>query len=406
MRHRLAITLLTQLALVLCGCGRAVFHASSSNVAQANASGNVLEGGIDQFVSGVDYFPDKISFRHAKQLRIEYRGNYKLATFTPNVPGDVLRYILVQRGTPIPDLPEIHEPLTHVFEVPLQRIALGSMRYGGAADLLGVIDRLSFVSGLRAITTRSILDRISSGQILEAYSTELLMDRNVDGIMGYYSSRGESLAMQKDLELGLNRIAMAEHLEETPLAKSEWIKFFGMFFNRERFANDKFDEIEKAYVETASLVRAKLENISSKPKVLVNYQVGDAWPVYGGKNAFARLIEDAGGDYLFRKLPYRHSNYELPFEAVYDRGSDADVWIVGPDLSSAFADGKPRFDERLKRLHASNKFFVSYNPTAERRNPWWDGALISPHIELLDYVKVLHPELVPEHQFKFLRQIH
>ena len=378
---------------------------SSTIVDAATLATNVLDGRIDRYDASLDHFPDKAAFRHATQLKLEYHKHYKLVTFTPNVNGDALRYVLVQRGAPAPDLPDLKHPLTHVFEVPLERISLTSMRYGGAADLLGAVERLSMVTGLRSITTPSIMERIKAGVTLEDYSTEMQLDRNVDAVMGYYSSRGESLAMLKNRELGLNRVGMAEHLEPTPLAKSEWIKFFALFFNREKIANEKFDEIERSYNETKTKVQEKLARVSYRPKVLVNYRSGGVWQVYGGLNAFAQLIEDAGGDYLFKDLPYRHSLYEMPFEALYDRGAEADVWIVGPDLSSQFADGKPRFDERLKKLRASQNFFVSYNPTKEKRNPWWDQALINPHLELLDYVKAIHPELAPEHELKLLRQI-
>ncbi len=405
-RHS-SLSALICVALLGGGCFyQSIPPSSSATVVNATAlATNVLDGKVDRYDAAQDYFPDKVAFRHATQLKLEYRGHYKLITFTPNVNGDVVRYVLVQRGTPVPDLPEIHHPLTHVFEVPLERVSLGSMRYGGASDLLGVQERISLVSGLRSITTPSILANLQSGITSEDYSTEMQLDRQVDAAMGYYSSRGEALAMMKDRELGINRVGMAEHLEPTLLAKSEWLKFFALFFNREKIANEKFDEIERSYNETKAKVQEKLARVSHRPKVLVNYRSGGVWQVYGGLNAFAQLIADAGGEYLFKDLPYRHSLYDLPFEAVYDRGAEADVWIVGPDLSSQFADGKPRFDERLKKLKAAQNFFVSYNPTKERRNPWWDQARINPHIELLDYVNSIHPELVPEHELKLLRQI-
>ena len=403
-----------KLSILLCllvfgaaNCGKSLEQIDSSGpaVSNANPSGNILRGRVGDFNADVDYFPDKTSFQYARQLKLEYRGNYKIVTFTPNVKGDILRYVLVQRGTKVPDLPEMKDPLTRVFEVPLERIAMGSMRYGGATDLLDVVDQVNLVSGLKAITTQSILDRIKDGRILEQYSSELLMERKVDAAMAYYSNSGESLTMQKDLELGINRVAMAEHLEESPLGRSEWIKFFALFFNREKTANEKFGDIEKRYLETAEKVRLKLIDVKYRPKILVNYNRGDSWPVYGGKNGFARLVEDAGGDYLFKDLPYRHSNFDMPLEAVYDKGSEADVWIVSPDFSSTFADGKPRFDERLKKLKANDELFVTFNPTTGNRNPWWDGGLIHPDEELMDYVKILHPELMPDHKLRFLRKI-
>ena len=92
---------------------------------------------------------------------------------------------------------------------------------------------------------------------------------------------------------------MAEHLEPSPLAKSEWLKFFALFFNREKIANENFDEIERNYNETKAKVQENFARVSYRPKVLVNYRSGDSWQVYGGQNAFAQLITDAGGDYLF-----------------------------------------------------------------------------------------------------------
>ena len=258
-----------------------------------------MDGRVDAYNAALDYFPDKVALRHATQLRLEYHGHYKLATFTPNVNGDTVRYVLVQRGTPAPALPNLHHPLTHVFEIPVERVSLGTMRYGSAADLLGVQELLSLVSGLRSITTPSILANIKAGKTSEAYSTEMQLDLNIDATMGYYSSPDEALARLKDRELGLNRVGMAEHLEPSPLAKSEWLKFFALFFNREKIANENFDEIERNYNETKAKVQENFARVSYRPKVLVNYRSGDSWQVYGGQNAFAQLITDAGGDYLF-----------------------------------------------------------------------------------------------------------
>jgi len=163
--NRMASTtylLLIAAALWLSGC---VYQskpvtASTNVVNTVTLTGNTLDGRVDRYDATFDYFPDKVAFRHATQLRLEHHGHYKLVTFTPNVNGDTVRYVLVQRGTPVPNLPGINHPLTHVFEIPLERVSLGSMRYGGASDLLGVQNRLSLVNGLRSITTPSILANI------------------------------------------------------------------------------------------------------------------------------------------------------------------------------------------------------------------------------------------------------
>lgn len=126
------LLLLSASALWLSGClyQSKPVTASANVVNTATLTSNVLDGRVDHYDATLDYFYDKVTFRHATQLKLEYHGHYKLITFMPNVNGDTVRYVLVQRGTPTPDLPDLNHLLTHVFEVPLERISLTSMRYG------------------------------------------------------------------------------------------------------------------------------------------------------------------------------------------------------------------------------------------------------------------------------------
>ena len=369
---------------------------------------NILSGTSDGFNAEIDYFPDKSSFTFSKQLEVSYHNNYKLVRFHSNIGSDEMNYVLVQRGTPVPQIPETQDPRTMIVSVPVEKFTLGSFRYGGAADLFGVVDRLVAAPGFNTITTPAILAGFENGTIKQNYSEELLIDLKTEIVMDVFIFNSQLLKEKHRREIGLMTIGMAEPLEESPLAKTEWIKFFAMFFNREQQANQYFVKVKNDYETLAAQINQRLQN-KIRPRVMVNSFDGDAWHVYGERNAFARLIADAGGDYFWSDGLEKHDAiWDVPYEAAYDRAANADVWIVGPDYSTRFGNGDPLFDNRLLALPPAqnNRFFVTYKPDAGGRNPFWDTALINPQLELADYVKAIHPEIadeiLPNHEFVYL----
>ena len=51
---------------------------------------------------------------------------------------------------------------------------------------------------------------------------------------------------------GTKMIYINEYMESSPLAYAEWIKLFGILFDRTEAAVEKFDEIKKQYLELSS----------------------------------------------------------------------------------------------------------------------------------------------------------
>jgi iron complex transport system substrate-binding protein len=373
-----------------------------------NPGANILDGAVENFDAGTDYFPEKATFTRARQLAVEYGRHYKRVTFRSNLAGETVRYVLVQRGTPVPDLPELADDKTRLVFVPVNRFAQRSFRYGGAVDLLGVVPRLVAFPRSDIITTPSIRRRIESGEVRHDAGVELLVEADTEAVFEFYNGGVQDYLQRQYHELDLQIIQMAEHLESEPLAKTEWIKFLAMFFNREKTANEYYARVESEYENLKNRVAEKLPENSPRPRVMVNHYGGGAWFVYGERNTQTRLIQDAGGDYSWRGAETSYAGiFRTAYEAGYDRLADADVWIVGADWSTRFAKGDPLFDERIRKLPIarSGRFFVTYNPDENGRNPYWDQALINPHLELADYVKAIHPDILPEHEFVYLRNL-
>ena len=66
--------------------------------AAAVATGNIVDGCVENYDPETDYFPDKVSAEYADQFTISYHKHYKLVHNA--VVNDT--YLLVQCGTPVP----------------------------------------------------------------------------------------------------------------------------------------------------------------------------------------------------------------------------------------------------------------------------------------------------------------
>ena len=360
---------------------------------------NLEEAAVGDYDPEVDYFPDKVAIRHASQIEIEYHRHYKIARIETLGMGEELEFVLVQRGPAMP--PTRRDAL--VVQVPVTRFSLGTFRYGRAAELLGVVDRLVGFGNHTHASVPAILELFETGKLKRNFNLEAIAERGTEAHFEWYfpASLSRSSTHQR---LGIPGIPMAEHLEPTPLARAEWLKFFALFFNKESAAEEAFDQIEEAY-ERALL---KLTPVDSRPKVLVGAPEKDGWSLHGGRNLGARMIWDAGGQYLGVDSRSSEASVTVPFEAALMGAREADVWLLGPNFSfgNRLAEGTiddPRF--AFVPAVISGRVFVGHAGYPDGINPWWDYALVEPHLELLDLMAIFHPDKHGDRELRFYRRL-
>jgi iron complex transport system substrate-binding protein len=75
---------------------------------------------------------------------------------------------------------------------------------------------------------------------------EKIMDIKPDIIM--LSPFENSGGYGKLEEIGIPLVECAEYMENTPLARAEWMKFYGMLFGEEQKTDSLFDVVEKNYL--------------------------------------------------------------------------------------------------------------------------------------------------------------
>lgn len=118
------------------------------------------------------------------------------------------------------------------------------------------------------------------------------------------------------------RIPVTEYLEDHPLGRAEWIRFFGSLLGAEHAADSVFEAIVGRY-----LARVRGSGIVDRPSVFFGSAWQGAWHVPSGQSYMARLIGDAGGDYLFAST-MGPANQSMTLEAVVSSALKADRFGV------------------------------------------------------------------------------
>jgi iron complex transport system substrate-binding protein len=229
---------------------------------------------------------------------------------------------------------------------------------------------------------------------------ERLIELKPEAVMGYTMSNDLG-QLKKIKELGMPVIINAEYLEKHPLGRAEWIKFMALFFNKEKEADSVFNSIEKEYLQTKKLA----EQAKQKPSVMSGIVYGSAWFLPGGKNYASKLLTDASCNYLWSDDP-SNGFLELSFESVYSKANAADLWIgVGSFESLAEIEATEQRYAKFKPFKSGNVFSYNARKGAKGGSEFLELGYLRPDLILKDLVKIAHPELMPNHELYFYKQL-
>jgi iron complex transport system substrate-binding protein len=370
----------------------------------AAPTANLTGGCVEDYVEGIDYFPDKATIDHAAGFSVEYFDNYKVVTVSRPWPGAdrTFEYVLVQCGTPAPaDTGD-----AQVIEVPVTTIVPMSTTQLPHLEDLGLLNRIVGVNQLAFIYNPTVREMVESGQVVELtnaameVNVEVALDLNPGLIMDFSSGAPEFDTFPALIDAGLPVVINGDWAEDTTLGRAEWIKFMAVFFNEEAQAGAVFAEIARQYDEAAALARSAAE----RPTVFTSSPFQGTWYMPGGGSYVAELLADAGADYVFSDDDSVGSLF-LDFETVFERAQDADLWI---NVDFASLEEMAGADERFAEFAAfQNGEVYAFNRRVNEQggNDYYESSAARPHLVLLDLVKIFHPDLVPDHEFVYYRQL-
>ncbi len=292
------------------------------------------------------------------------------------------------------------------LKIPFKKIICLSTTHVAFADALGRSSSIVGVSGLDFVYSENVRENIRKGLTRDVgydqnLNYELIVSLKPDAVF-CYGIGNESLGyLNKLKELGITLIFIGDYLEEHPLGKAEWIKVFGLLLGEETRADSLFNNIEQSYTDTRKLVL----NCKSKPCIFLNAPWKDSWFFPGSSSYFIRLIEDAGGNYIFSNLQGSRS-YSIGFEKAIEAGLKTDFWL-NPGTADKLTDISS-IDDRLSIIPPFKKGNIYNNNNRMSDgggNDFWESGVIHPDLILKDLIHIFHPEKLPDHRLYYYKKV-
>jgi iron complex transport system substrate-binding protein len=294
-----------------------------------------------------------------------------------------------------------------LIRVPIQSIVCMSATHVAMIAALKQEHTIKGVSGTHLIYNQTIAEAVSNGAITEvgyeeSLNREAVLRIKPDLLMAY-GIGGESAGYLANLsKLGTTIMINAEYLEVDPLGKAEWIKVFGALYCMENRADSLFSTAVEEYESIRRLVN---EKSSSRPKVLLGLPWKDTWYISPGNSYISRLIEDAGGEYLWHDS---QSDISMPMslENVYLRAVEADFWF-NPGSAQNLSDIRLA-DHRLAGLPVFKTGSVFNNNkviTGTGANDYWERGSTNPGLILKDMALILHPGISADDTLSFYHKM-
>ena len=230
---------------------------------------------------------------------------------------------------------------------------------------------------------------------------ERIISMNPDAI---FLSPYEGQNFEKIRRLGIPIVEMPDYLESTPLGRAAWMKHYGKLLGREREADSLYAAVENAYNALCDSVRQYLaESKTSKPRVFTETKISSTWYIATGDSYIARLIADAGGDYVFKDVEGKGSKPFNP-EVVFDKAQDADIWM--------FKYGASR-DKTMAELAAdwtNNSHFRAFQQGMVfgcnlSKTRYFEETPFHPELLLRDFVNIITPGTLKDTSLRYYKRL-
>ena len=284
-----------------------------------------------------------------------------------------------------------------VLEGDARRIVCMSSSYVAMLDAVGAVDRVVGVSGIDNISNEYVAahrDRIGDVGFDGNVDYERLVALAPDVVM-LFGVNGASGMEPKLRELGIPFVYVGEYLEESPLGKAEWLVAAAEIVGLRADAERRFAALPERYDSLRTRVAAAAAG-TARPRVMINTPYGGVWFMASTSSYVARLIADAGGDYLYRA---NDTNRSMPIdlEEACLLTSQADVWLNVGSVASLdeLKTRYPRFAD-VPCVRKGAVYNCDKRLTPRGGNDYWESGVLRPDVVLHDLIVILHPEVLDE----------
>jgi iron complex transport system substrate-binding protein len=348
----------------------------------------------------------KSTFKYAKGFNVSYFDNYKILEIKNPWPkaDKIYKYALVEKSA-LATITFNKDEFDGIITIPIEKIVVTSTTHIPALELLNIETSLVGFPERDYISSKKTRLRIDNGFIRElgkneGINTEVLLDLNPDVVIGY-GIDGNNKTFETIKKSNIPVIYNGDWVETSALAKAEWIKFFGVLYNKEKQADSIFNTIEKNYNEAKQLVL----KTTHRPTILVGAMHKDIWYLPNGTSPEAQFLKDANINYLWSETTGSGS-LSLNFETVFTKALHADIWLSPSYYTSLEALEKA--SEHYTKFDAfQNKNIYTFSTTTGETGGvlYYELGTARPDLVLKDIIKICHPELLENYKPYFFKPL-
>lgn len=271
---------------------------------------------------------DSLDLKYAEKFSVDYYdGGYALVSIMHKG-----KFLVVPEGK---DAPLSLDNDITVLKKPINNIYLTATSTMGLIDALDSIDRIT-MSGTQKENwyIENAVKAMEDGSIVFAgkYNNpdyELIQSKNCELSIQSTMVEHKPEVKEKLEEIGIPVLIELSSYESHPLGRTEWIKLYGLLFDKEDEAEDLFNK-QIAYMDEVAQKEASGKTVAyfyiSSSGQVVARRTGDY---------ISKMIDIAGGKYIFDNLGDPESalsTVKLEMEEFYSTAKDADYIIYNSTI--------------------------------------------------------------------------
>mgnify|MGYP004569028445 CR=1 FL=1 len=204
-------------------------------------------------------------------------------------------------------------------------------------------------------------------------------------------------------KLHIPLIEVADYMEASPLGRAEWMKFYGILFEKSDAKDSKteissskagifqskadslFAKIEKEYLN----LKAAAKKLPAGLSVLTERKTGSVWYVPGGQSTIGILLKDANARYIFSEDQH-HGSLAMSPEQILAKAKNIDVWAF------KYFGGEPLSRSQLLQEYAGYKSLAAFGSSRiyqvdTSREPYFEITSFHPEVLLREFILLSHP---------------
>ncbi|MBQ8367358.1 MAG: ABC transporter substrate-binding protein [Alistipes sp.] len=268
-----------------------------------------------------------------------------------------------------------------------RRIVCMSTSHIAMLDAVGLSDAIVGISGKQYVMNEAVASNpaIKDVGYDSSLDFEMLVALQPDIILMYGVAAENTAVTAKLREVGIPYIYLGDYTEQSPLGKAEWMVAVAEIVGCRERGEKLFGDIIARY----EAIRESVSN-DTKPRVMFNMPYQDVWYMPSDDSYMVRLVEDAGGEYIYKGRNTSGGSKGISLEEAVMLVDKADIWLNVGQCTT--------LDElRTMAPHFANSGVVRrgevYNNnlrrTAAGGSDFWESAIVRPDVVLSDLASIM-----------------